>query len=129
MRKFLLIMAVIVSTDSYAEVYKCVDKKGHVHFQDQVCSYEKGKLAAYQPSGQYQQRNPIEVQNEITRLQHQANSRSYSGYRYRYESNKLIESKRRKEAESQEKWDSLGHAGVTYRNSPSTFNQTRFAQR
>jgi len=129
MRKFFVMMAVIVSTDSYAEVYKCVDKKGHVHFQDQVCSYENGKLAAYQPSGQYQARNPVEVQNEITTLQNQANSRRYSGYRYRYESNELIDSKRRKEADSQQRWDSLGRAGVTYRNSPSTYYQTRFAQR
>lgn len=129
MRKLFSIVVLLASTSAYTEVFKCVDKKGRVHFQDQVCSFEKGKLAAYQPSGQYENRDPIEVQNEIRTLQNQATASSNVGYRYRRESNELINSQRRKEAESQQRWDSLGGTGVTYQNSPATFGQTRFAQR
>lgn len=129
MKTIILMIAILLSSGVYADVFKCVDKKGHVHFQDQVCAYEKGKLAAYQPSGQYENKTPLEVQNEITMLQNQANSRRNGGYRSNYESNELIESKRRKDVDSQQRWDNLGRAGVTFRNSPSTYSQTQFAQR
>lgn len=130
MKKLILIMAITTTTSSYAEFFKCTDKNKSVHYQDQPCTYQKGKLAAYQPSGQYTQRDPIDVQNEITRVKNQVteNNNAIASRYYRVESNELINKPKREEAENQAKWDSLGRVGVTFYNSPTTYGQTRFAR-
>lgn len=117
MKVFILAIIAIISTQANAEIFKCIDKNKKVYFQDQVCSYKKGKLKGYQTSGQYTQRDPIAIQNEITEVQNLANKRD--GYTFRYyrpESNELIEKPKREDAERQARWDSLSRTKTEDKN-------------
>ena len=105
MRKLFLFIMIAVTTDAYCQVFKCVDEKKRVHYQDQPCTFQKGKLDSYQPTGQYQQRDPIDVKNEITTLENQVNANKYHSFNYhRTESNELIESENRKKRQRDESW-------------------------
>ena len=109
MKKLLLIIVLTITTNSYAEFYKCMDKNKNIHYQDQPCTLEKEKLATYKALGQYRKRNPQDIQNEVSELEYEADIGGYRGYSYyRRESNELIDSQKRKEAEYQDRWDNIG---------------------
>jgi hypothetical protein len=109
MKKLLLVILITTTTTSYAEFYKCMDTNKNTHYQDHPCTHEKEKLATYKAPGQYTKRNPEDIQNEVRELEYEAELGSSRSYRYyRPESNELIDSQKRKEAENQVRWDSIG---------------------
>ena len=147
-------ITVLMTTNIYAGnyVYKCVDKKGITTLSNEICPKTTRVLAK---TVMYKAKNPISIignqnnnsqiteneririqnektraQNEITNIQNQIvlnNNEAIANRRYRIESNELIDKPKRKEAENQRKWDSLGRAGVTIYNSPNTYGQTQFS--
>lgn len=127
MKKILFSITMLATCSCQAEIYKCIDSNKKIHYQDQECTYIKGKLSAYKPSGGYEKRDPTAVKNEIIDIQNKANQNEYYGYSgRRYESNELIDNERQKEYEKQKSWNDLGLVGVTYNKSPNTYFNTQF---
>ncbi len=131
MKKLLLIIAITFTTSSHAEFYKCLDKNKKIQYQDQPCISEKDKLATYKARGQYRNRSPEAIQKEISELQYEVERRSSRGYGYYgQESNELLDSQRRKEAESQHRWDSIGGRSKAYENGgPNNYEYNRYRNR